>query len=323
MGRRLLVVLAALGLLAVPATPAPGSPMGSRVMYLTFDDGPNPLFTPIVLRLLDQHAARATFFPTGRTLGLFWGDEEVQDLLDRGHAVGSHSWEHQRLPDLPQADLERDLARANAALEARTGYRPTCVRAPYGITDPGVERTFDEMHLALVGWDADPEEWSSPSIEEALAHVRRWEEDGMVVLLHDRKWQTIGILRALLERYADEGWVFEPLPECIPESARAGRSATRTAGDSPIGGVAPLWIDGWSALGWAHDPDAPDGGLEVVVNIDGQPQSVGTTGEDGWFVVTGADLGDLEGPACLWVRNHGPVREDAFLGCHRRDLQGG
>ncbi|MEE3251259.1 MAG: polysaccharide deacetylase family protein, partial [Actinomycetota bacterium] len=122
MGRRLLVVLAVLGLLAVPATPAPGSPQGVRIMYLTFDDGPNPLFTPIVLRLLEQHAAGATFFPTGQTLNLFWGNEEVQDLLDRGHAVGSHSWAHHRLSELSQFDLERDLTRASSALEDRTGF---------------------------------------------------------------------------------------------------------------------------------------------------------------------------------------------------------
>jgi peptidoglycan/xylan/chitin deacetylase (PgdA/CDA1 family) len=127
-------------------------------MYLTFDDGPHPLFTPIVLRLLAEHGARATFFPSGQTLRLFWGDEEMQDLLDRGHAIGSHSWVHHRLPDLSQVDLERDLTRASAAIEARAGFRPTCVRAPYGITDPRVERTFAEMHLEVVGWDADPVE---------------------------------------------------------------------------------------------------------------------------------------------------------------------
>tara|TARA_B100001146_G_scaffold191434_1_gene176864 strand:- start:505 stop:1065 length:561 start_codon:yes stop_codon:yes gene_type:complete len=186
-----------------------------------------------------------------------------------------------------------------------------------------VQQAFEEMHLDIVGWDADPEEWSSPSIEEALAHVRKWEKEGMVVLLHDRKWQTIAILRALLERYGEEGWSFEPLPECIPESAEAVRSATRTAGDSPIGQAAPLWIDTWSVLGWAHDPDAPDGGLEVVVNIDGRPQVVATTGEDGRFLVPMEAFGELEGPVCIWVRNQGPVREDAFLGCHRRDRQGG
>ena len=292
-------------------------------MYLTFDDGPNPLFTPIVLRLLEQHAAGATFFPTGQTLNLFWGNEEVQDLLDRGHAVGSHSWAHHRLSELSQFDLERDLTRASSALEDRTGFPPTCVRAPYGLTDPRVQQAFEEMHLDIVGWDADPAEWSSPSTEEALAHVRKWEEEGMVVLLHDRKWQTIAILRALLERYGEEGWSFEPLPECIPESAEAVRSATRTAGDSPIGQAAPLWIDTWSVLGWAHDPDAPDGGLEVVVNIDGRPQVVATTGEDGRFLVPMEAFGELEGPVCIWVRNQGPVREDAFLGCHRRDRQGG
>ena len=326
MGWRILVAMAAAGLLVVPALPAPASPASSRVMYLTFDDGPHPLFTPIVLRLLAEHGARATFFPSGQTLRLFWGEEEVQDLLDRGHAVGSHSWVHHRLPELSQADLERDLARANAAIEARAGFRPTCVRAPYGITDPRVERTFAEMHLDLVGWDADPEEWSSPSIEEALAHVRKWEEEGMVVLLHDRKWQTLAILQALLERYAGEGWVFEPLPECIPESAMAGRSATRTAGDSPIGAVEVWSMDGWSAVGWAHDPDAPDGILDVVANLDGQPRVVGSTGGDGWFSLSSDDLegiDDLDGPLCLWVRNRGQVREDAFLGCHRWDLPGG
>ncbi|MBC8363543.1 MAG: polysaccharide deacetylase family protein [Actinobacteria bacterium] len=319
MGRRLLVLLfAAASLLFVPDTFALSSTYEPKVMYLTFDDGPNPLFTPIVLRILQQHGARATFFPTGRTLSAFWDDEEAQDLLDRGHAVGSHSWVHRQLPDLTPGELEEDILRANGVLRRRTGFTPTCFRAPYGITDRTVEDTLDRMNLALVGWDADPAEWSNPSIGEALAHIDKWEHDGMIVLFHDRKWQTLSILQAVLREYEQEGWTFEALPECLVGASMAVRQQTRAPGNGPIGGLEALDFDAGRREhvlgGWAYDADSPEGGLEIRLDIDGEPTPYGRTGDDHRFEVRVPAA--TAGPLCLWARNSGTQREDAFLGCH-------
>ena len=176
---------------------------------------------------------------------MFWDDEEVQDLLDRGHAVGSHSWTHSELPTLTPEDLEDALVRANGTLQRRTGFTPTCLRPPYGLTDQAVERTLERMNLTLVGWDADPAEWSNPPVEEALAHIEKWERDGMVILFHDRKWQTLEILRAVLEEYGQEGWTFAPLPECLrgvrwqPDN-RHDRRVTVQSEDSKCSSSTPL-----------------------------------------------------------------------------------
>ena len=319
MGRRLLVLLlGAASLLLAQGTFALSTPHEPKVMYLTFDDGPNPLFTPIVFRILEEYGARATFFPTGQTLRVFWDDEEVQDLLDRGHAVGSHSWAHSQLPTLMPEDLEDALVRANGTLQRRTGFTPTCLRPPYGLTDQAVERTLERMNLTLVGWDADPAEWSNPPVEEALAHIEKWERDGMVILFHDRKWQTLEILRAVLEEYGQEGWTFAPLPECLRGGSMAARQQTRSSGDGPIGGLEVLQFDavgGEQVLGgWAYDADSPEGGLEIFLNLDGEPTAYGRTGADHRFEVR--IPAGTHGPVCLWAGNSGRQREDAFLGCH-------
>ena len=68
------------------------------VLHLTFDDGPDQAFTPVLLDLLDRYGAKATFFPLGRNLEPRWEQDDVQDLLSRGHAIGNHSWHHRSLP---------------------------------------------------------------------------------------------------------------------------------------------------------------------------------------------------------------------------------
>lgn len=311
--RRLLAVLAAATLAVVaPGSEVAGAPSSAPVMYLTFDDGPNPLITPIVLRTLERHGAQATFFPTGRTLDLFWGDEEVQDLLDRGHAIGNHTWSHPTLSTLWWTEVRDQFIRGGAAVRERTGFEPSCARVPYGEQDPGITAVLDDLGLAIVDWQADPQEWRSPSREEALAHVQRWEEDGMVVLLHDRKWQTLGILEAILKHYGDRGWVFPPLPECRTDDEAAMRSAVRVAGDSPIGGFEFPRSGPRRLSGWAYDPDRPEGGLEVSVSVDGHSFETLRTGPDQGF---SSSLPHTVGRVCIWVGNEGLPREDAFLGC--------
>ena len=156
--RRLLAVLAAATLAVVaPGSEVAGAPSSAPVMYLTFDDGPNPLITPIVLRTLERHGAQATFFPTGRTLDLFWGDEEVQDLLDRGHPSGNHTWSHPTLSTLWWTEVRDQFIRGGAAVreprradaaQGRPPPRPTVYddllallrarRSPYAF-DPNAE----------------------------------------------------------------------------------------------------------------------------------------------------------------------------------------
>ena len=336
-GRRGTSILAitVLGLLAAlasaltsaPARAAEGGPADSPVpellgrdpgvVYLTFDDGPDQLFTPILLDLLDAHGARATFFLLGRNLAARWGSDEVQDLLNRGHAVGNHSTYHRMLSEQHPWRMAADLEEASVLLEDLTGYRPSCWRAPYGDRNAEVDLVAEALGMTHVGWTADPQEWRDPWVPVVVDYLTRERHDGSVILLHDRKWLSLHIVDDLLPAFHEEGWRFDALPTCRAPGERAQRMATRGVDETPVGRVEGVTVvdGGLEITGWAYDADAPDGGLEIVVNAGTRGPETLTRTDPGHDFTIRLD-GTPADPICILVIDAGR-RQDAALGCHR------
>ena len=322
--RRAVLLILVLGMLAVSAVSGQASASSaaepgqdSGVVYLTFDDGPHPMYTPMILDLLERRGAQATFFPLGRRLEERWETHQIQDLLNRGHALGNHSWNHPRLLEMTRVDMRHELDQASAVVEKRAGYRPRCFRAPYGEVDATVLEVGNSMGMGHVAWDADPQEWRSPTVEEALGHIRARLHDGSVVLMHDRRWMTLPILAKLLQVLPADRWSFQALPECGPGGDPLARMVSRNIDSLPVGSI-------WEAVrqentirvtGWAYHPASPTGGLIVTVNANGQaPEVLGVTGRDHSFsVIVGAPVGLV--PVCVWIGESGRTGHEAFLGC--------
>jgi peptidoglycan/xylan/chitin deacetylase (PgdA/CDA1 family) len=160
-------------------------PRGARGVALTFDDGPHPKWTSRVLETLAQHDAKATFVLVGRKAEEH--PEVVRAILDAGHAVGLHSYAHDRLFALRREGRVRaDLERGMAALEKLTGSRPTLFRPPIGHTNPIIARVADKLDLTVVGWSAAGRDGvASAHVDDVVSRVRRDLRDGAIVLLHD------------------------------------------------------------------------------------------------------------------------------------------
>ena len=160
-------------------------PRGARGVALTFDDGPHPKWTPRVLATLAKHEAKATFFLVARKAEEH--PEVVRAILDAGHAVGLHSYAHDRLFALRREGRVRaDLERGIATLEKLTGSRPTLFRPPIGHTNPVIARVVDKLDLTVVGWTAAGRDGvASAAVEDVVSRVRRDLRDGAIVLLHD------------------------------------------------------------------------------------------------------------------------------------------
>jgi peptidoglycan/xylan/chitin deacetylase (PgdA/CDA1 family) len=160
-------------------------PKGVRGIALTFDDGPDPQTTPRVLDALDAAGAKATFFVIGRKAEAH--PEIVREILRRGHAVGMHSYAHDRLfsfrsEKVVRADLERGLA----AIAAVTGVRPRLFRPPIGHTNPIIARVADELDLVVVGWTVSAHDGTARAkVADVVARVSSRLADGAIVLLHD------------------------------------------------------------------------------------------------------------------------------------------
>jgi peptidoglycan-N-acetylglucosamine deacetylase len=160
-------------------------PDDARGVALTFDDGPSPEHTPLVLDALDRAGIKATFFVIGRKAEAH--PEIVREIVARGHLVGSHGYAHPRLFSLlPMAAVRADIERSLAALEKITGSRPTLFRPPIGHTNPRIAKVVRDLDLTVVGWSVRALDGLGSSLPSRVARrVVRGLEDGAIVLLHD------------------------------------------------------------------------------------------------------------------------------------------
>jgi peptidoglycan/xylan/chitin deacetylase (PgdA/CDA1 family) len=160
-------------------------PKGVRGVVLTFDDGPHPQWTAKILATLAQHGAKATFFVVGRKAEQH--PEMVRAILEAGHGIGLHSYEHDRFFALRREKRVRaDLERGIAVLEALTGTRPTLFRPPIGHTNPIIARVADALDLTMVGWTISGHDGiASARPADVAARVRRDLRDRAIVALHD------------------------------------------------------------------------------------------------------------------------------------------
>jgi peptidoglycan-N-acetylglucosamine deacetylase len=160
-------------------------PRDARGVALTFDDGPDPATTPRVLDALDAAKARATFFVIGKKAQAH--PELVREILRRGHEVGVHSFEHDRLFSLRSARrVKADLERAVAVLTKITGTRPTLFRPPIGHTNPTIARVVDALDLTVIGWSVSARDGrAGASATAVLRRILSRVDDGSIVLMHD------------------------------------------------------------------------------------------------------------------------------------------
>lgn len=182
-----------------------------KVLYLTFDDGPHPDWTPKVLEVLDEYDAEATFFMLGERAkerpGL------VKRVRNAGHAIANHTWNHPSLADADRGTLAWQLSSTDRVL----GERTRCMRPPYGHLPPGGEAPIRELGYRVVLWDIDPTDWDYPGSRSIFRKITEEARPGQIVLLHDgggNREQTVEALRMVLDELSEDGWTFESIPYC-------------------------------------------------------------------------------------------------------------
>ena len=194
-------------------------------LYLTFDDGPDPQFTPRVLERLAANRARAPFFVLGEQVRAH--PELVREMVGAGHRVELHGDEHLDHRTTPDATLAIDTARAIHALED-VGVVPQWWRLPWGRPGPATAPIAAAHGLRVAGWDADTHDWRGDGWRAQSARVREVAAEGGVVLLHDglgpgaqRRHiaNTLELIDRLLELPSDDAMPL-PLPDASSLGAR-------------------------------------------------------------------------------------------------------
>jgi len=178
-------------------------------MYLTFDDGPDPVYTPQILDVLKRHEARATFFVLGSLAAAY--PEIVDRVVAEGHTVANHTWSHEYLPAVSRQVFDETVGETQALLGDRA---TSCLRPPYGAVSRSNVEWAGEHGLTITNWNVDPEDWRPQPAAEIANHIVDHARAGSVVVLHDggtNRSRTVTAVDTALGRLAGSGLRFEPL----------------------------------------------------------------------------------------------------------------
>jgi peptidoglycan/xylan/chitin deacetylase (PgdA/CDA1 family) len=184
----------------------------ARELVLSFDDGPDLKFTPLVLDELDKRGLKAIFFVTGhRVVGDRPEDLARRELLHKiaahGHLVANHTMSHRNLCQASPDEAAQEIDANAEVIASATGVRPLLFRAPYGARCRSLEAALAARELISVGWNLDPQDWRNPTSDDILGYLelrlRRLEGRG-ILLLHDTHPASVFALGPLLDWIARE-----------------------------------------------------------------------------------------------------------------------
>ncbi|WP_116214934.1 polysaccharide deacetylase family protein [Streptomyces olivoreticuli] len=201
--------------------PAPGKGVSDEIVRisedpgktvnLTFDDGPDPTWTPKVLSLLEQYGAKATFCMIGPNAEKH--PDLVKKVVAAGHRLCDHSISHDtRMDKKPVAYQEKEILDAKKLIEDASGGEPVrYYRAPGGAFTPDSRRIAAENGMRPLGWNVDTKDFEHPGVDKILDTAERELSKGPTVLMHDgggSRAQTVEALARLLPWLKQQGYTF-------------------------------------------------------------------------------------------------------------------
>ena len=202
-----------------PAPPPPTATVRSELptpagapptIALTFDDGPDPRWTPEIVAALQRHGAVATFCMIGKQAD--GHPELVRAVIAAGMRVCDHTHSHDEdLPARPDATRTEEVVGTQHELVAIAGGPVTYYRSPAGKWSPPILELAAGAGMQPLGWSVDPRDWARPGVAAIVVSVQRHVRPGAIVLLHDgggRRDQTVAALDLLLPWLKERGYRF-------------------------------------------------------------------------------------------------------------------
>ncbi|MFK0068159.1 bifunctional polysaccharide deacetylase/glycosyltransferase family 2 protein [Streptomyces sp. NPDC091046] len=203
-------------ILSFPGGQATTVSVPDKTIVLTFDDGPDPTWTPQVLDILEKYDVPGTFFLVGSMVARHPGI--VRDMVEQGNEVGVHTFTHVDLSYQSQSRVDREIEQTQLALAGAAGITTTLFRAPYSSETDAIDNyswpvyeSLGEDGYTSVFIDTDSDDWKRPGVSKIVEWATPEDGEGASVLFHDaggERSQTIEALPKYIEKMKAKGYTF-------------------------------------------------------------------------------------------------------------------
>ena len=181
---------------------------------LTFDDGPNAFYTPVLLDGLKERNVKATFFLIGENVEAGENSKIVKRMYEEGHLIGNHTYHHVEITKVNSETALEELKKTNEVVHQITGENVEYMRPPFGVWQKELEK---EVQLIPVMWTVDPLDWTTTNTDEIVNKVVTGTKENDIILLHDCYDSSVKAALRIIDLLIEEGYEFVTVDELILE----------------------------------------------------------------------------------------------------------
>ncbi|WP_079915109.1 polysaccharide deacetylase family protein [Paenibacillus sp. 32352] len=192
-----------------------------KLIALTFDDGPNPVYTPQILDILKQHEAKATFFVLGKRVQMYPAIAIRE--VNEGHEIANHTFDHHYLKNVSSEKLIEEIRQTQEVIFDITEQMPHVFRPPGGFYNEALLKLTKEDKLTVVMWSwyQDTKDWKKPGVDKIVNTVLSNVHNGDIILFHDLQGdcsQTVEALKRILPELKKQGYQFVTVTDLIAKN---------------------------------------------------------------------------------------------------------
>ena len=190
----------------------------SMKIALTFDDGPHPYKTDVILDLLEKYGIRATFFVVGENVSYY--PEPLKRAVSLGHEIGNHTYHHTPLSNACEKSTSEEIEKTEELVLRTAGYRTTLFRPPEGAYNECALAVAQNKNYRVILWTVDTRDWELPATDTIVANVTANVRGGSILLFHDymsKKSHAIEALEILIPNLLAKGYEFVTVSELLAQ----------------------------------------------------------------------------------------------------------
>lgn len=192
-------------------------PVNEKIIAFTFDDGPNPLYTPQILEIFEQYNGKATFFVIGNQIEKH--PEIARMVHEQGHELANHTYTHPAMAELNEEQLQQEVLQAEKLIEDITGKKPQSFRPPYFSYNDTVAEYLSSLSYNVFGAvNTEALDWEQPGIQHIVDKTKETVAPGSILIFHDGfgdRSQTVEAVRILAAELTAEGYSFVTANELL------------------------------------------------------------------------------------------------------------